>query len=43
MPSFYHNDKQIMAVQTILNGSPDIKNEVLKQIIQKCEEVNNDK
>lgn len=33
------DDKQIIAVQTMLNGSPDAKNEVLKQIIQKCEEL----
>lgn len=37
------DDKQIIAVQTMLNGSPDVKNEVLAKIIQKCEEVNNDK
>lgn len=35
------DDKQIVAVQTMLNGSPDPKNEVLAKIIQKCEEVNN--
>ena len=34
------DDKQIIAVQIMLNGSPDIKNEVLAKIIQKCEEVN---
>lgn len=33
------DDKQIIAVQIMLNGNPDVKNEVLKQIIQKCEEV----
>ena len=35
------DDKQIIAVQIMLNGSPDIKNEVLNQIIQKCESINN--
>ena len=34
-------DKQIIAIQTMLNGNPDIKNEVLNQIIQKCESINN--
>lgn len=33
------DDKQTMAVQVMLNGSPDVKNEVLEQIIQKCKEV----
>lgn len=37
------DDKQIMAVQTMLNGSPDNKNKVLAKIIQKCKTVNNDK
>ena len=37
------DDNQIIAMQVILNGSPDIKNEVLAKIIQKCEEINDQK
>ena len=33
------DDKGIMAVQIMLNGSPDPKNKVLKQILQKISEV----
>ena len=32
------DDKGIMAVQIMLNGSPDPKNKVLKQILQKIKE-----
>lgn len=38
------DDKEIMTVQIMLNGSPDPKNKVLKQILQKIKEceVNNE-